>query len=86
MPSEQSGRWGRFLNGSLMVLVLATCLGVWFRTGPLTSTAEAQIPNAGLQRKQQLEAAQLTNKLLEEIKGILESKTLKVRIEEDKKK
>lgn len=86
MQSRHDGRIWRFLNGSAMVLVMATCLGVWFRTGPLTSTAEAQVPNAGLQRKQLLEAQQRTVKLLEEIKAILETKTMTVRIEQEKKK
>jgi len=75
MTSGQSGRFRKFANSAMMVLVLATCLGVWFRPGLLANTAKAQIPDAGLQRKKLLEAAERTNQLLEEIKAILESHT-----------
>jgi len=55
-----------------------TCLRVW--SGPITflERAEAQIPDSGLQRKQQLDEIRHTNELLSEIKQILLTRTFNV--------
>ena len=59
--------------------MLLTCLKVWIGPTRLIERAEAQIPDAGLQRKQLLDEARLTNLLLGEIKQILEKGTINVR-------
>jgi len=48
---------------------------------PVLETAYGQIPDAGLQRKLLLEEAKTTNQLLGEIKQLLATGTLHVRLE-----
>jgi len=74
-------RRNRFVNRLVTLLVALTCLRIWLGPFPLLERAEAQIPDAGLQRKQILEEAKHTNELLSDIKRILESQTLHVRLE-----
>ena len=59
--------------------ILASCIREWV---PFTilERAKAQIPDAGLQRKQTLEAVEQTNVLLAEIKHLLETGPLNVRL------
>jgi len=71
----------RFVDRLVVFFVILTCLRIWLGPFPLLERAEAQIPDAGLQRKQLVEAAQRTNELLSDIKRILESQTLHVRLE-----
>ncbi|MFH0947139.1 MAG: hypothetical protein V2A76_18280 [Planctomycetota bacterium] len=85
MTSMNKTRWSRFLTGSVMVVVLAICLGLWSRAGLLTGTAQAQVPDSGLQRKQMLEQMVRTNQLLTEIKQILEGGTVQVKSGQEKK-
>jgi len=68
----------RTLIGLFLIL---TCLRVWVGPQPILERAHAQIPDAGLQRKQLVEEAARTNQLLSDIKRILESETLKVRVQ-----
>jgi hypothetical protein len=79
----KSGRYveAPILRAGLLLFGLATCAKVWLGPMEWTGEAQAQIPDAGLQRVQQLEATQQTNKLLAEIKDILENKTLNVRLD-----
>ncbi len=65
-----------FVERFLVVLVALTCLRIWFGPFPLLERAEAQIPDAGLQRKQLIDEARRTNELLSDIKRILEAQTL----------
>ena len=74
-------RQNRFVNRLVTLLVALTCLRIWLGPFPLLERAEAQIPDAGLQRKQILDEAKHTNELLSDIKRILESQTLHVRLE-----
>jgi hypothetical protein len=74
-------RQNRFVNRLVTLFVALTCLRIWLGPFPLLERAEAQIPDAGLQRKQILEEAKHTNELLSDIKRILESQTLHVRLE-----
>ena len=71
----------RFLSQAIAVLVLLTCLRVWIWPAPILPSAQAQIPDSGMQRKLLLEEAKRTNRLLGEIKQILTSHTFNVRIE-----
>ena len=74
-------RQNRFVNRVVTLFVALTCLRIWVGPFPLLERAEAQIPDAGLQRKQILDEAKHTNELLSDIKRILESQTLHVRLE-----
>ena len=65
----------------IAVVVLATCLRVWFGPLPFVETAQAQIPDSGLQRKLLLEEAKQSTQLLRDIKQILTSHTFNVRME-----
>ena len=71
----------RFVDRLVVFFVILTCFRIWLGPFPLLERAEAQIPDAGLQRKQLVEAAQHTNELLSDIKRILETQTLHVRLE-----
>jgi len=71
----------RWLNRLVSAFVLLTCLRVWLGPTPILESAYGQIPDAGLQRKQILDEARLTNQLLSDIKGILQAGTLHVRLE-----
>jgi len=68
-------------RGILFALVAASCLRAWIGPVSIETTAQAQIPDSGLQRKQQLEEARLTNQLLSEIKVLLEKGTFNVRLQ-----
>lgn len=70
-------RWSARVLG---LAVLITCLRVWF--GPLVpeSTAMAQLPNAGAKQNEQIEEARKTNALLTEIRDLLKSGTLNVKV------
>lgn len=70
-----------FLRGIILVFVLASCLRAWLGPAEFTAVAEAQIPDGGLQRKQLLDEARVTNQLLAEIKGLLQTGTLNVRVQ-----
>ncbi len=71
----------RLLRIAVGVVLLLTCMRVWIGPVPLAARAEAQTFNPALQRKQVLDEARRTNQLLSDIKRILESQTLNVRIE-----
>ncbi|MEK7755981.1 MAG: hypothetical protein AAB385_02095 [Planctomycetota bacterium] len=71
----------RFVDRLVVFFVILTCLRIWLGPFPLLERAEAQIPDAGLQRKQLVEQAQRTNELLSDIKRILETQTLHVRLQ-----
>ncbi len=71
----------RWIHGLLMAFVFLTCVRVWLGPLPVLQTAYGQIPDAGLQRKQLLDEAKLSNQLLSDIKRLLEVGTLHVRLE-----
>jgi hypothetical protein len=71
----------RWWQRGLAVLVIVTCLRVWVGPDRFEPVAQAQIPDAGLQRKQMLDEAQRTNQLLSDILAVLRTHTLKVRVE-----
>ena len=71
----------RLIRGAIVFFVLLTCLRIWLGPSAFEAQAEAQIPDSGLQRKQQLEEARITNQRLAEIITILERGTLNVRLE-----
>ena len=71
----------RFVDRLVVFFVILTCFRIWLGPFPLLERAEAQIPDAGLQRKQLVDEARRSNELLSDIKRILESQTLHVRLE-----
>jgi len=81
MSEQGPGMSTRVLRIAFGVLLAATCLRVW--TGPPAweTSAQAQIPNAGAQRADLLGEVRRTNQLLEEVLGILRSKTIKVEVQ-----
>jgi len=76
----KSARSQRVIRIAVGVFIFLSCLKAWVSPGTLLQPAEAQIPDAGLQRKQTLEAIERTNILLLDIKSTLETKPLNVRI------
>ncbi len=80
MHSRYQYQKHRLLYGAITFFVLLTCIRVW--VGPMTivKEAHAQIPDAGLQRKQLLEETRRTNELLTEIRQLLKDHTFNVRM------
>lgn len=70
----------RFWKPALYALAVLTCLRVWLGPMQILPRAEAQIPDAGMQRKQLLEEVHRTNELLTEIKQMLTAHTFNVRM------
>ncbi len=70
-----------FVRRAIAVFLLLTCVRVWLGPEPIVGPARAQIPDSGLQRKLLLAEAERTNGLLTDIKRLLETGTLNVRIQ-----
>lgn len=70
----------RFRRVAVYAFVIATSLRVWLGWGPALPRAQAQIPDPARQRLTLLEEARRTNQLLSDIKRLLESGTLNVRV------
>ncbi len=73
----------RLFLGTLLVF---TCLRVWSGPIDVLPAAVAQIPDAGRQRLRLVELTGETNRLLREIKDLLKSGSLQVRVEGTDKK
>lgn len=71
----------RWLVRIMYVAVMMTCLHVWFGPVHLLNEVQAQLPDSALQRKHILEETRQINRLLTEIKQILKTGTLHVRIQ-----
>ena len=80
-PLSSRPQTHRFVDRLVVFFVVLTCLRIWIGPFPLLERAEAQIPDAGLQRKQLMDEARRTNELLSDIKRILETQTLQVRLQ-----
>jgi len=80
-PSAGRQRGADWVHRLLVGFVLLTCLRVWSGSTPILETAYGQIPDAGMQRKQLLDEARTTNQLLSDIKQVLASGTLHVRVD-----
>ena len=78
LSQGQKRSWPGVVIGLFMLL---TCLRVWVGPVPVVQPARAQIPDAGTQRKLLAEELRRTNMLLTDIKQILTTRTLNVRIE-----
>lgn len=81
MESTEKSLLSRVLRVAFLAFLLLTCVRVWTGPGNWEPTALAQIPDAGLQRKQAIDEARRTNQLLQEIRAILSDGVLNVRIQ-----
>ena len=81
MTSQGHRRKRNLLETVCVTFVILTCLRVW--VGPVSAIAQRPtvLPDSALQRKLQLEELKLSNEILQDIRRILTSQTLKVRIE-----
>ncbi len=80
MSSPSQPKKPALLRYAIGLFVAVTCLRVWVAPIPVLESAQAQIPDSALQRRQVIETAKRTNQLLTEIKQILVTGTLNVRI------
>ncbi len=69
------------VRGAIGLFLLLTCIRVWVGSEPILEPVQAQIPDSGMQRKLLLEEVRQTNRLLSNIKQLLETGTLNVRIQ-----
>ena len=67
---------------AVVVLQALTLAGQWF-SPTYTSTAQAQVPDAGAQRLQQIEQLKDISAKLDRIAGVLEGGKLQVRVARD---
>lgn len=81
MTSRGHRRKRNLLETVCVTFVILTCLRVW--VGPVSANAQRRttLPDSALQRKLQLEELKRSNEILQDIRSILTSGTLKVRIE-----
>ena len=81
MSSRYQYQGSRFLRALWIGILALTCIRVWMGTEYGPSTAAAQIPDSGLQRKHMVGELKEMNQLLRQINQTLKNDTLKVRIE-----
>ena len=81
MTSKAHRRKRHLLETVCVTFIILTCLRVW--VGPVNADAQRPtvLPDPALQRQLQLKELQRSNDILHEIRNILTSQTLKVRIE-----
>ena len=81
MTSKAHTRKRNLLETVCVAFVVLTCLRVW--VGPVNAQAQrpTTLPYSALQRKLQLKELERSNEILHEIRDILKTQTLKVRIE-----
>ncbi len=80
MSNPNAAPTSRWSTRILTLALVLTGLRVWL--GPIApeSTAMAQLPNAGAKQNEQIEEARKTNALLTEIRDLLKSGTLNVKV------
>ena len=78
--SSQHRNWS-LPRVALLLFVLLSCLRAWLGPMSFMDPVQAQIPDAGTQRKELVDEVRRTNQLLQEIKQILSSDILNVRIQ-----
>ena len=83
--NDRSGG-SKWLRRLVVALLLATCVRVWLGPVDLLPRVEAQIPDSGRQRQEQLAEMRQTNRLLGQILSTLKSGTLNVRLASTDKK
>lgn len=81
MNSQNQRRRRSRLETVGIIFVILTCLRVWMGSNTTISSAYAQIPDSGMQRKLMLEEAKRSTEILQDIRRILNTQTLKVSIE-----
>lgn len=76
-------RQDRVFSGMLSIitaLLAVLAVELWNQTPPMAPAACAQIPDTALQRKQLLDEARETNRILQDILEHLRAKTIKVKL------
>jgi hypothetical protein len=73
-------RWLRWCLTAIAVLLTVIAVELSALLGPLMPRAQAQIPDSGLQRQQQLEGQDRTNALLDAILQHLRTQPVKVKL------
>lgn len=80
MNQPSHPRWLRWSLTAIAGLLAVIALELSVLLPPLQPSAVAQIPDSGLQRRQQLEAQDKTNLLLDQILQFLRTQTIKVKV------
>lgn len=78
-------RYTRVILTALTVLASVLVVELWGRQPSALPPAAAQVPDSGLQRRQQLDEMKRTNELLATILDRLENRTFKVTIQDGAK-
>lgn len=73
-------RWSSWARGMLVLFLLFSALRSWVGTPAMLDSATAQIPDSLAQRRQMIDETKITNQHLSDIKRILETGTLHVRL------
>jgi len=73
-------QWPGWARGALVAFLVLSALRSWVGAPPVLDSAVAQIPDSLAQRRQMIDESKTTNQLLSDIKRVLESGTLNVRI------
>jgi hypothetical protein len=81
MNTNKTSKTNKLLT-AVVVLQALTLAGQWFNP-TYTSTAQAQVPDAGAQRLQQIEQLKEINAKLDRIAGVLEGGKMQVRVVRD---
>lgn len=82
MLPQYQPRKHRLLTSIFGLFLLLTCLRVWVYPDTLVEPARAQIPDSGAQRQRLLEEVRKTNRLLTEIRQLLEGHTFNVKLQD----
>ncbi len=77
-PQPQRARWLRHV---IVGFVLLTCFRIWTGAQPMVESARAQLPDSAAQRFRLIEEIRRSNELLADIRKILDTQTLNVRLQ-----
>lgn len=80
MTDSMNQRWLRWGLTAIVVLLVIIAVELSALVGPVGSTAYAQIPDSGLQRKQLLDSQARMQRTLEQILSTLREHTIKVKV------
>jgi len=80
MNETISARWLRWCLTAIAVLLAVIAIELSVSIRPFTPSAQAQIPDSGMQRNQLLEAQRQTNAKLDAILKHLRTQTIKVKV------
>jgi hypothetical protein len=81
MSDQAQATASRALRFVLVFVLALTVMKVWMSPAPLIDTAQAQIPDAGTQRRELVDEMRRTNALLQQLSDTIQTQTFKVRVE-----